>query len=137
MAFQPVAFQTNFQQVISTSGGGISRRKPRRYFVQVEGQDFEVSGPDEARELLQKAVALAERAAEKQVAKVQAKPSTKVAPVSVPVPQIATNVQIDLEPYRRAIEQAYRNAAVAAELRMLLEAQARDDDESAAYLLLH
>lgn len=137
MAFQPVAFQTNFQQVQQDTGAGRGRRNRRRYFVQVDGQDFEVASPEDARQLLQQAVAIAERAAERQVAKAQAKPVAKVAPVSVRIPEIRTNAPIDLEPYQRAIEQAYKNAAIAAELRMLLEAQAMDDDESAAYLLLH
>lgn len=132
--FQKGAFQLAYQQV--NNGAGRAQRR-RRYFVQIDGQDFEVRDAQEATELLQKAVALAERAAERQVAKAKPQVQAKVKPVALPVPEIRTNAPIDLAPYQAAIEQACRNAAIAAELRALLEAQARDDDESAAYLLLH
>ena len=138
--FQVGAFQLAYQQEVRQSTGA-GRKRKKRYFVQIDGQDFEVRSAEDARALLQQAVALADRAAQKQVAKAVNVPrgtsSAKVAPVAVAAPQIRTNAPIDLEPYRRAIEQVYRNAAIAAELAMLLEAQARDDDESAAYLLLH
>jgi hypothetical protein len=114
-------------------------RKPKRFFVQIDGRDFPVASPQEAVSLLQQASALAERAAERQVEQaVKAAPQAlKVKPVAAKAPQIRTNAPIDLEPYRRAIEQAYRNAAAAAEIRLLLDAQLREDDEMAAYLLLH
>jgi hypothetical protein len=116
-------------------GGGLPKK--RRYFVQIDGQDFEAKDEQDALRILQQAAALAERAAEKAVQAKPAQSTTKVAPVRVAVPEVRTNAPVDVAPYRRAIKQAYRNAAVAAELRMLLEAQARDEEEAAIYLLLH
>lgn len=118
-----------------SSGAGKSRRR-RRYFVQVDGQDFEVASAEQAKQVLQRAVALAETAAQRQIK--PAPLSLKVKPVTVPVPQIATNAPLDLEPYQRAIEAAYAKVAQIEELRRLFEAQARqDDDDAAAMLLLH
>jgi hypothetical protein len=124
------------EPVVERSAAAGSNKRRRKYFVQIDGQDFEVRDEKHAREVLQHAVALADRAAEKQL---HAKPAraAKVKPVKLPVPEIRTNAPIDLAPYQEAIERAYRNAAVAAELRLLLEAQDRDDEEAAAYLLLH
>ncbi len=114
---------------------GRSRRK--RYFVQIDGRDFEVASAQEAVQVLRKAAALAEVAAEKQAAEVKTKPQAKVKPVRLAVPEVRTNAPVDITPYARAIEKAYRNAQVAAELRLLLDAQMREDDEMAAYLLLN
>jgi hypothetical protein len=124
-------------QVVQQPAG--KPRKPKRFYVQIDGRDFPVASAQEAVSLLQQASALAERAAERQVEQaVKAAPQAlKVKPVAAKAPQIRTNAPIDLEPYRRAIEQAYRNAAAAAEIRLLLDAQLREDDEMAAYLLLH
>lgn len=112
------------------------KKKRRRYFVQIDGQDFEVASAEQARQVLQRAVALAEKAAERQIK--PAPLSLKVKPVAVAAPQIATNAPLDLEPYQRAIEAAYAKVAQIEELRRLFEAQARqDDDDAAAMLLLH
>jgi len=132
-AFQATGFA--YQQAIASTGAGKKRRK-RRYYVEVDGQRFEVASESDAIQILRKASALAERAAEETV-KVQAqKPAAKVAPVEVKPPVIRTDAPIDIRPYQLAIEQAYRNAAVAEELRRLLAAQ-QEEDEIAAYLLLH
>lgn len=124
--------------------GGIGRRKRkphRRYFVEVDGQSFLVDSPEHAQQILRQAADLAQQAAERAIEPVIAKPvSAKVEPVRLKAPEIRTNAPIDLKPYRDAIKQAYRNAAVAAELRRLLEAKAlqeREDEETAAILLLH
>lgn len=119
-----------------TPAGRAKRKNRHRYFVQIDGQDFEVRDQQEAIEVLQKAAALAEVAAERRAKAVKAKPTPKVEPVKLAPPVIKTNAPIDLEPYRKAIEQAYRNAAIAEEMRRLLEAQMWDDEE-AAMLLLH
>lgn len=121
-----------------SAGGGVSKRK-RRYFVQIDGQDFEVRGAEHAKQVLQHAVAVAEQAAERQVAVSRKRTKAgKVRKIEPRLPEIRTDAPIDLEPYERAIEQAYRKVAHIAELRLLLEAQARqEDEEAAAYLLLH
>lgn len=114
------------------------RSKRHRYFVQIDGHDFEVRSQQEAVEILQQAAAIADRAAEKAAErKAQSLPKTpKVQPVALKPPVITTNAPIDITPYLHAIERAYRNAAAAAEMRLLLEAQMREEDEIAAYLLL-
>jgi hypothetical protein len=122
-----------------TPAGKGRKRHPHKYFVQIDGQDFEVRSQQEAVDLLEQAAAIAERAAEQQVQQqARAVPKAlKVAPIAPVVPKISTNAPIDLSPYRRAIERAYRSAAAAAEIRLLLEAKAREEDEAVAILLLH
>jgi hypothetical protein len=118
-------------------GAGKPRKHRHRYFVQIDGQDFEVRDQQEAIEVLQKAAALAEVAAERQAKSAKPQQTPKVEPVKLAPPVIRTNAPVDLEPYREAIERAYRNAAMAEEMRRLLEAQMWDDEEAAVYLLLH
>jgi hypothetical protein len=120
-----------------TPAGKGKKRHKHRYFVQIDGQDFEVRDQQEAIEVLQKAAALAEVAAERQAKAAKPQQAPKVEPVKLAPPVIRTNAPIDLEPYREAIERAYRNAAMAEEMRRLLEAQMWDDEEAAVYLLLH
>lgn len=119
--------------------GRSRKRQNRKYFVQIDGQDFQVRSQQEAVDLLEQAAAIAERAAEQQVQQQarEAPKARKVAPIAPVVPKITTNAPIDLGPYRRAIERAYRSAAAAAEIRLLLEAKAREEDEALAILLLH
>jgi hypothetical protein len=117
------------------TGGG---KRKHRYFVQIDGHDFEVRSRAEAVEILQKAAAIAERAAEKAAERKAASipVTSKVRKVSLKPPVITTNAPVDIAPYLQAIERAYQNAAAAAEIRLLLEAQMREEDEIAAYLLL-
>ena len=132
--FQPVAFQTNFQQEATSSGAG-KKTKRRRYLVTVDGQDFEVQSAEYAREILERAAELATKAAQAEAEVVYQKVS-KPKKIELTPPKVSTSAPIDVTPYREAIQQAYKQAAIDAELMLYLELQAQDE-EAAAYLLLH
>ena len=140
--FQPVAFQTNYQQLVTvSSGAGRSSRRRRQYFVEVDGQTFVVESEAHAQAILDRAAELAERVATEQAQQVVEKRLAKsavrvVAPVQLTEPEIATNVPIDLEPYRQRIARAYAEAERLAEMRLMLERQMALEDEEEALLLL-
>ena len=139
--FQPVAFQTNFQQLVTASGGGIPKRRRRHYYVEIDGQTFLAESESHAQAILDRAADLAERAATEQAQEVVAKRLAKsavrvVAPVKLAEPEIATNVPIDLEPYRQRIARAYAEAERLAEMRLMMERQMALEDEEEALLLL-
>lgn len=135
--FQPLAFQTNYQQEVSSNVGGKSRRH-RRYFVDIDGQQFDVDSYEQARQLLQRAKALAveeaPKLAEQTVQRIQ---RIGTAP-KIEVPRITASPELAeiVYPYRKAIQQAYRDAAQTAELRMLLEAKFREDDDDDIFILM-
>jgi hypothetical protein len=115
------------------------RSKRRRYYVEIDGQPFEVSSTQEAQYILDRAKALAERAAEEAAKKVEAKVSrvAKPKPIRLEKPRvrISPELAIDTAPFIRDIGRIYDNAAALAELRVLL-ARAADEDEEESILLL-
>lgn len=115
-------------------------RKKRRYYVEIDGQQFEVDGPAEAQQLFERARALAERAAEAAAEKTLAhrKPAKRVKPVRLIAPRVTASpeLRIDLEPLRADLKRIYRDAAIAAEMRLLLAKAAEEQDEEEAILLL-
>lgn len=120
---------------------GKSRR--RRYFVEIDGQQFLVNSQAEAQSLLDHAKALAERAAEKAAERVEAKrkPEKKVAPVKLDPPKIEASpeLNLDLTDIRNQLQRVYQDAALALEMRMLLQRQAEQearDEEEALFLLM-
>lgn len=139
--FQPQAFQPAFQQIEVTAGvtpaGGGGGKKHRRYYVEIDGERFFVRSAEEAAALLQQAARLAERAAEA-TAQAIVKARTprirrlgKVAPV-----EISARIKTDapqsqaLRDAQQAIQRIYDDAAKRAELQLLLERQAIEDDEN-------
>ena len=140
--FQPVAFQTNFQQFATvSSGAGRSKRRRRNYYVEIDGQTFLAESESHAQAILDRAADLAERAATEQAQQVVEKRLAKsvvrvVAPVQLAEPEISTNVPIDLEPYRQRIARAYAEAERLAEMRLMMERQMALEDEEEALLLL-
>lgn len=120
------------------TGAGKSKRK-RLYFVEIDGQQFEVRNAAEAQQLLERAKALAERAAEAKAKKVETKAARaqRPRPVRLEAPKITASpeLRLDLAPIRRDIASIYDNAALLAELRLLLQ-RAMDEDEEESILLL-
>lgn len=139
--FQPLAFQPAFQQIRVTvgqtpAGRGGGRKRKRRYFVEIDDETFFVESAEEAVALLAQASALAKQAAETAAAAIvearipQARSLGKVKPVEI-APRIKTDVPEtpELARAKSAIQRIYEEAAQRAELQLLLERQAADEDE--------
>lgn len=135
--FQPLAFQPAYQQIRVTAGREAGRRRRRpRYYVEIDGERFLVDTPDEAAALLAQAATLAAKAADiaAQAVVVARTPRAqrlgKVARVKLR-PRIETDVpQTDaVQRAREAIQRIYDEAAQRAELLLLLERQAAEQDE--------
>ncbi len=118
---------------------GSSRHK-RRHYVEIDGQQFDVANANEALQLLDRARALAERAAESKAKKVEAKAAraSKPRPIRIQPPRITASpdLAIDLGPIRRDIERIYDSAAAEAELRVLLLRALEEDEEESILLLM-
>lgn len=118
-------------------GGGIKKRPQRRYYVEIDGQQFTVDGPNEALQLLQRAKELAEAAAEESAKAVERKTTGQPKPIKLQAPKVVASpeLKIDLAPIRQELRQIYDAAAVNAELRLLLK-RAEEEDEEETLLLL-
>lgn len=119
-----------------------SSRKRRRYFVEIDGQHFLVDSPDEARQLLNSAYSLAEKAASDDAERVvsaalpRIRALGKVEPVTL-APKIETNVQTpEVHRIKAEISRIYAEAARNAELRLLMAMQELQDDEDETEELL-
>jgi hypothetical protein len=116
------------------------RRKRRRYYVEIDGQQFEVESAAEAQALLERARALAERAAEEAATKLlqKRKPETRVRKVTLLPPRVSASpeLQLDLGPLKRDLTRIFENAAAMAELQLLLRKAAEEDDEEAVLWLM-
>jgi hypothetical protein len=118
----------------------------RRYFVEIDGQQFLVNDVEQARQLLQRARAIAEHESEKKAVRAEKKLKRRVKVSSVPVvrvPQpvirLAPELRAELMPIVDDIKRLYSRAAELAELRLLMlkaEIAQRDDDEEDDLLLL-
>lgn len=114
-------------------------RKKRRYYVEIDGQQFEVENVAEAQEILERARALAERAAEAVAQKAaERQTARKVKPVRVIAPRVTASpeLRIDLSGLRADLKRIYRDAAIAAEMRLLLAKAAQEDEDEATLLLM-
>jgi hypothetical protein len=116
------------------------RRTKRRYYVEIDGQPFEVHNAAEAQQLLDRARALAEQAAEAKAKKVEAKAAraSKPRPIRIQPPKITASpeLELDLAPIRRDIARIYDSAAALAELRVLLQRALEEDEEETLLLLM-
>ena len=120
---------------------GVTFERPagrKRYYVEIDGQEFPVANPTEALALLDRAKALAQRVAPETAEKVVAKAIRKAQAPKVKTPAIKASPEIakDVEPAKQDIERIYRDAAMAAEIRLLMELRAEQDDEEALLLLI-
>lgn len=117
------------------------RKRKRRYLVEVDGQSFLAENESHARAILDRAAELAAQAAEEQAQEITTKRlaksvTRKVAPVKIQAPVITTSAPIDLGPYQKRIDAAYKAAAELAEIRLMLERQRAIEDEEESLLLL-
>lgn len=117
-----------------------SNRRRRRYYVEIDSQQFDVANAAEALQLLERARALAEVAAEAKAKKVEAKAAraTKPRPVRLAAPKITASpeLKLDLAPIRQEIARIYDSQAALAELRLLLQRAIEEDEEEALLLLM-
>ncbi len=131
------------EQLTQTPAGS-SRSKhkaKKRYFVEIDGQQFAVSDASQAVELLQRARAIAESQAEQKAAvaekRLKAKPRIPVVRLGTPVISVSPELRKDAAPLIADIERLYAKAAEIAELRLLMAKQLADEqDEEDALLLL-
>lgn len=146
MAFQVGAFQPAFQQIATSTGqtpaGRPSRAKRKRYFVEIDGETFEVRSPEHAQALLERAREVAQaHATEVAQQVVPQKRKTGSKPVPLPTPAISSpdpELQPLITQARKAINEIYRQAAIDAELAFLmaLKRQRELDDDDEEFLLL-
>lgn len=120
---------------VANTGAGRSRR--RRYLVEIDGQDFEVSGIDEAQALLERAKAVATKAIEK----ASSAPSTRVARgrPGIPRPVIRTadpELKAVVRQAQFEIAEIYDSAVRDMEIRALLAKREEEDEEEALIRLL-
>jgi hypothetical protein len=116
-----------------------SNRKRKRYYVEIDGQPFEVESAAQAQQLFDRAKQLATQVAEEQAQKKQAKASRspKPRPIRLQAPKVSASpeLKIDLAPLRQELTQIYDSAAALAEMRLLMQ-RAMDEDEEESILLL-
>lgn len=123
-----------------TPAGSSNRRKQkRRQYVEIDGQSFPVDSAEQAKQLLERARALAEKHVETQE-KVVAK-ADKPERISIPAIEVSREIKAEVSPLIADIERLYKKAAERArmneELRELLAKKLRDeDDEDDEFLLL-
>lgn len=113
--------------------------KRKRYFVEIDGQNFEVDSPSHAQALLERARDMAARHAQ-ELAQTTVQVSRRVGkkPIALPTPRITSDAPELKEVVREArqkINEVYRSAAIGAELALLM-ARAIEEEEEEAILLL-
>lgn len=114
------------------------KARKRRYYVEIDGQQFLVDSEPEARQLLEHARALAERQAEQLADKAVRKLTRKrkVPRVRIDAPVVKASPELDLSPLIADINRLYRQAAVNAELRLRLAQLEREEQDEEDELLL-
>jgi hypothetical protein len=115
------------------------RPRRRHYFVEIDGQSFQVTSPDHAGALLERAREIAATHA-RQIAEEAARTTRKVGkrPIALPTPRISSpdeELAQVISNARTLFNELYRTAAIEAELAYLMQ-RAMDDDEDDALLLL-
>lgn len=134
------AFSVEIYAVLS-EGGSAKRKHRKRYFVEIDGQYFEVDSQAEAVErVLKRAEEIAQNVAEKATVRnaKRIKRGRKIIPPGTPKitssPELATVV----DEYRERIESIYRQIAIDAEIRELMRLKLLEEDEDdALFVLLH
>lgn len=115
-------------------------RKKRRYYVEIDGQQFQVANAADALQLLERARALAEVVAEQKAKKVEAKAAraAKPRPIRIQPPKVTASpeLQLDLAPIRQDLARIYDSQAAIAELRLLLQRAIEEDEEETLLLLM-
>jgi hypothetical protein len=131
---------SGFPVVTAQTPAGSSQHRRKRYFVEIDDQTFQVSSPEHARALLDRAREVAQSYAEELAQKAivaprkyNAKPIKLATPtISSPNPELREIIQSA----RKSINAVYRNAAIDAELSLLLRRKIAEEEEEEAILLL-
>ena len=119
------------------------KKKPsRKYVIEIDGQEFIVDSAQQAQALLDRATALAKKAAEAATEQLVTKATPKairlgkVKPVTLKAPKLDGPDEFveKLRAARTEIRRIYLDAAVIAELRILMALEAEQDDEEAILL---
>lgn len=115
-------------------------KRRRLYYVEIDGQQFQVDSPSHAVALLDKARETA-RAHAEALARAAVPKSRKVGrkPVALPTPRISSpdpDLREVVATARKAINEVYRSAALDTELALLLARRLAEEDEEEALLLL-
>ena len=123
-------------------GGSAKRKHYKRYFVEIDGQYFEVNSQAEAEQKLRHALALAQTVIAPEATDRSAKRirrGKRAATPALPTINASPELAQVVDEYRERINAVYRQIAVDAELRELMRLKMLDDDEDDAIttLLLH
>jgi hypothetical protein len=127
------------EEVTDDTIGGIQGRRRRRYFVEIDGQSFEVRTQAQAVEVLNRAKEVAVSHAE-QMAKAAvrtARPTGKK-PVKLATPKINSpnpELKSAVSEARKAINALYRKASMEAEIAYLMAQQEQDEEETILLLM--
>lgn len=118
------------------------RPKRRRYYVEIDGQPFEVRDAQHAQALLDRARELARTHAQELASEIVSRETIRKTgrkPVALPTPKITSpdpELRQVVQQARMAINEVYRSAAIDTELAVLLARQLSDEDDEDALLLL-
>lgn len=107
------------------------RRRKRRYFVEIDGQEFDVESVEEAQALLSQARSLAEQVVTRERNSIIVKPGLRVPQIRTPNKELVPAVQ----KARAEIRDLYAELKRDLEIRYLL-AKADEDEEEAIIRLL-
>jgi hypothetical protein len=123
-----------------TPAGRKTHRK--RYVVEIDGQHFDVDGPEHARALLDRAREVAalhaRELADEKVSRETIRRTGK-RPIALPTPRIASpnpELREVVRTARKQINALYRSTAIDTELALLMARQLELEDEEEALLLL-
>lgn len=117
---------------------GRSRR--RRYFLEIDGQTFEVQDASHAQAVLERAQEVAREHAQELVRKaLQSSRKMGRKPIALPTPRIVSpdpELKEIVQQARKSINEVYRSAAIDTELAVLMARRLAEEDEEEALLLL-
>ena len=138
--FQPLpAFQ---QEGARSTGAG--RRRKRRYYVEVDGEDIAVESPQQALAILDRVREDARKTAEARAAEVLQKVAPKALRVGktkkiiLDAPEVSGSSEFNdaIQRANEAIRKIYAEAAMVAELQLLMLLQLQRDEEETIILLM-
>jgi hypothetical protein len=135
------AFSLEVYAVATNTGGSAKRQHRKRYYVEIDGQYFEVNSQAEAeQQILERALSLAtevaEQASERSIKRVR-RGKQAVTP-SLPSMSSSPELAPIVDEYRKKIDAIYRQIAIDAEIRELMRVKfAEQDEEEAIFVLLH
>ena len=117
------------------------RSKRKRFFVEIDGQNFEVRDAQHARALLDRAREIAKAHAQELAAEIVSRETNRksVKPVRLPTPAISSpdpELREVVREARQSFNELYRSTAIDTELALLLAQRLADEDEEDALLLL-